>query len=77
MRSGARYCGVQGIREQFRTGQSFLYRENMIGRTEPVRVSRKSQPGRFWYAVVLWSLVALGVLAFGVALMVEAWKKLS
>lgn len=70
------YCGIKGIREQLRTGDSFLFRENLTGWTEQTRVSRKSRPGSFWYAVILWSVVALLVLAYGVALMVEAWKKM-
>ncbi len=72
----ALYCGIRGIREQFRSGQSLLFLENDEGQTESVRVPRKSQPAGFWYAVILWSVVALLVLAYGVALVVEAWKKL-
>lgn len=72
----ALYCGIRGIREQLRAGESFLYRENLIGWIEQTRVPKKSRPGSFWYAVILWSAVALLVLAYGVALIVDAWKKL-
>jgi hypothetical protein len=74
--ASALYCGIRGIREQFRSGQSLLVLENEEGQTESVPVPRKSQPAGFWYAVILWSAFALLVLAYGVALMVEAWKKM-
>ena len=72
----ALYCGIRGIREQFRSGKSFLYSEDLHGFTKQFSVDRRSQPAGFWYAVILWGLVALLVLAYGVALIFEAWKKL-
>jgi hypothetical protein len=71
----ALYCGIRGIREQFRSGESFLYLENSRGETEATRIHRKSHPAGFWYGVILWSVVSLMVLAYGVALIVEALKK--
>lgn len=68
----ALYCGIKGIRKKFHSAKSFLYKDNLNGLTEQFSVDRRSQPYGFWYAVILWSLVSLLVLAYGVALIIAA-----
>jgi hypothetical protein len=53
----------------------FILRTTKV-RPRPSACHVSRTPGSFWYAVILWSVVAVLVLAYGVALVVDAIKKL-